>query len=93
MLIVSTVETDSNTTLFRLEGRIIGSWVDELRKTCEENLSNRKQIVLDVSMVSFVDEQGVGMLQSLAHRNVKLTGCSLFLSELLNSVSANSTES
>lgn len=83
MLRMTTIQTDPHTTTLFLEGRIVGSWVEELTRECEQKLSQAERIILDVSQVSFVDDNGVEVLKNLRQNRVHLTGCSLFLDELL----------
>lgn len=83
MLRMTTIQTDPQTATLLLEGRIVGSWVEELTRECEQKLSQTERIILDVSQVSFVDDNGVEVLKTLRQNRVYLTGCSLFLDELL----------
>jgi anti-anti-sigma regulatory factor len=64
---------------FQLEGRLGGVWVDELRRSCDRVLSEGKRLTLDLSGVSFVDRDGVGLLRSLKCANVELRNCSPFI--------------
>ncbi len=67
----------------RLEGRVIGPWVEELRQSCEPVLAGGARLALDLSGVSFVDRDGVVLLRSLERRQVALLNCSGFVAELL----------
>ena len=86
MLKIVFLETADATTL-RLEGRVIGPWVDELRWSCERVLATGTTLALDASDVSFVDRDGVRLLRSLTSRGVALRYCSPFLAEQLKAVS------
>ncbi|HSB42499.1 MAG TPA: STAS domain-containing protein [Methylomirabilota bacterium] len=68
----------------RLEGRMLGPWVEELRRTCEAHLGEGRALTLDFSGVSFVDREGVALLRTLRQRQARLANCSAFLKELLN---------
>jgi hypothetical protein len=68
--------------VLRLEGQIIGPWVDELQRTCDRLLAVRA-IVLDLSHVSFVERRGVELLRGLGTRGVPLLHCSPFVAEQL----------
>ena len=81
MLRISRSEDDPHRLTIRLEGQLIGPWVDELRDIAG-HVSNREcQLSLDVSEVTFADQAGVELLVSLRSRNFALTGCSPFLQE------------
>jgi anti-anti-sigma regulatory factor len=68
----------------RLEGRMVGPWVDELRRACEPYLGADHVLVLDFADVSFVDREGVALLRTLRQRQAALANCSAFVKELLN---------
>jgi anti-anti-sigma regulatory factor len=82
MLKITVADKDETSVTLKLEGRIAGRWVDELRKECDLCRDKGKQLILDLSGVSFVDDAGIKVLKTLAGRQVTLTNCSLFLSEL-----------
>lgn len=83
MLKISLVESSRQGIILRLEGQLIGPWVRELRKTCEESLHNGRQLILDLSEVSFVDGEGIALLHSLMASRVVLRNCSPFVTEQL----------
>jgi ABC-type transporter Mla MlaB component len=66
-----------------LEGRLVGPWVDELRKESEQQLSEARALRLDFAKVLFVDPQGVALLRELAGRQVEYVNCSAFLTQQL----------
>ena len=70
-------------TTLRLEGQILGPWVDALRDVCERALTGGEQVDLDLGEVSFVDLRGVELLRSLAARGVATANCSGFVAEQL----------
>ena len=88
MLKIVTIGPEANGTLeangavLRLEGQIIGPWVDELQRTCNR-LRTVSPIALDLSHVSFVERRGVELLRSLGTRGVPLLHCSPFVAEQL----------
>jgi len=83
MLKIEPVETERGLVTLRLEGRVVGPWVEELRRSCEGVLARRARLVLDLAEVSFADLQGVALLRGLGDRNVGLVRCSLFVAEQL----------
>ena len=70
-------------TVLRLEGQVIGPWVEELKRSCEPVLARGATLTLDFSDVSFVDRDGVLFLLSLRHRRAALQNCSPFIVEQL----------
>ncbi|NKE70281.1 STAS domain-containing protein [Candidatus Manganitrophus noduliformans] len=83
MLKVTRVAENDKTVTLKLEGRIVGEWIDMLERECKVCLGKRSKLILDLSAVGFVDKRGVEMLKAVQGDRVRLTGCSLFLSELL----------
>lgn len=83
MLRIHLGETASETTTLWLEGRVIGPWVEELRKTCEGILVHGTTLVLDLSNVSFVGREGIELFWTLRNRQVALRNCSPFVVEQL----------
>lgn len=83
MLRISQPESKNHTVTLRLEGRVIGPWVDALRTECERALDRGAAVRLHLDQVTFVDRAGVALLQRLRGRGVVLRGCSPFLKEEL----------
>jgi anti-anti-sigma regulatory factor len=68
---------------FRLEGRVVGPWVGELRQACEKVLEEKRSLTLDLSEVMFASRAGLALLLELKAQGVVLSGCSPFLSQEL----------
>jgi hypothetical protein len=81
MLKISEIGTLNRDTTFKLEGRIVGPWVAELRRSCELLLSREKSVTLDLSEVSFVDADGVAELNALKSGGVALANCTPFVEQ------------
>ena len=82
MLRIHVNGTGSDKTLC-LEGRVIGPWVEELRRSCEGILVIGAQLTLDLSDVSFVGREGIELFRTLQQRRVKLLNCSPLVLEQL----------
>ena len=83
MLKIVSVSNGSGTATLVLEGRLIGPWVEELRRSCEQASSSSDGLTLDLRGVSFVDRGGLELLRSLADRRARLNNCSPFVAEQL----------
>ena len=85
----ATTEHESKRCL-RLEGQVIGPWVEELRRVCAETLGNNglggNYLVLDLAGVSFLDADGIALFRELAGRRVSFTNSSPFIAEQLKGV-------
>jgi ABC-type transporter Mla MlaB component len=83
MLFISKPEMDEHRVTLRLEGQIVGPWVEELRRASEKLLGNGHRLTLDLTEVTFADSAGVALLLSLREKVISLTGCSSFIEEQL----------
>lgn len=83
MLRITTVPTNPATPLLKLEGKLMGPWVEELQQVCTAT-SAPPPLCLDLSAVSYVDSAGVALLRGLSRQGVRLVSCSGFIAELLH---------
>ena len=83
MLKISLTEASDKAVTIRLEGRVRGPWVEELRRSCEPLLAKGRRLFLDLTEVSFVDTAGVALCRCLRDRNVTILCCSPFVAEQL----------
>ncbi len=83
MLRIVLVEPANGTVALRLEGRVIGPWVEELRRSCEPVLATGARLRIDLTDVSFVDRDGVELFRRLRSRRGALVNCSPFVAEQL----------
>ena len=67
-----------------LEGRLVGPWVDALRRACEDHLGRGGRLTVDFARVSFVDRDGVALCRRLRERHAHLQNCSPFVKEQLD---------
>jgi anti-anti-sigma regulatory factor len=83
MLRISPLHSNGGAVTLKLEGRVIGPWVEELRRSCERALATGAAPTLDLSDVSFIDRSGVELFRNLRNRQVLLLNCSRFVAEQL----------
>ena len=83
MLKISIVSDSDQAIELQLEGKLVGPWVEELRRLSDEALSQHKSVSLDLEKVWFVDSRGVTLLNDLAKRQVSEINCSQFVSQQL----------
>jgi ABC-type transporter Mla MlaB component len=94
MLRIKVVDLSESAVVLRVEGRITGSWVDELRRTCAAHsfaahtfaghtLPDEVQLSLELSDVSFADAAGIALLKELRSRGADLIRPTPFMSERL----------
>ena len=83
MLRISIIHRADEGIQFQLEGKLIGPWVEELRRLSDQALSQQQVISLDLEKVWFIDPQGVELLRDLAKKRVTHVNCSPFVSQQL----------
>lgn len=87
MLRTTTVGSSKDSVRLRVEGRVMGRWVEELRRCCQVHaLDLGIQLILDLEEVSFVDAAGIELLKELKERRVTLLNPSPFVAEQLKDV-------
>jgi hypothetical protein len=69
--------------IIKLEGEVLGPWVGAVRDACTQQDVQSKQLVLDLTAVSYVDGAGSQLLRDLVGEGVQIGACSSFLAELL----------
>lgn len=81
--IIEETETSDSVTL-RLDGRLVGQWVELLRANCESVFQRNHRLILDLKGVSFADHRGVQLLQQFLVQQITLLNCSPFLREQIH---------
>jgi hypothetical protein len=82
--IVCNESADKSTTL-KLEGRVIGPWVEEVKQISEKILASGGTLTFDLSEVCFLDREGIDLFRKLRDRRVMFLSSSVFVAEQLNS--------
>jgi len=94
MLRVTVVDLSDSVVVLRVEGRIAGCWVEELRRTCTAHafaahtfaahtFADEVQLSLELSKVSFADAAGIALLKELRSHGADLIRPTPFLAEQL----------
>ena len=84
MLRITVVESSKIAVTLRVEGRITGPWVEELRTACNmHTFAGEVQLSLELADISFADAAGIALLRELRNRGVGLMGATPFLAEQL----------
>jgi hypothetical protein len=84
MLRITVVESSKTAVTLRVEGRLTGPWVEELRIACNvHTFPDEVQLSLELADISFADAVGIALLKELRNRGVGLMGTTPFLTEQL----------
>ena len=84
MLKITEIAQNDSGRTFKLEGKLLGPWVDELRNVCMQPLDRLEQVGLDLAAVTFVNAAGAELLRKLIRQGIIITQCSAFIAELLH---------
>jgi hypothetical protein len=88
MLRITVVESNARAVTLRVEGRVAGPWVEELRTSCSVHTGREPiQLHLELEDVSFADAAGIAFLKELREEGVGLYHVSPFLTELFKNES------
>ena len=63
-------------TKLRLDGKLVGPWVCELRMVCETMPPKSEQIQVDCGGISSIDSEGIALMRTLQAKFVTLVDCS-----------------
>jgi hypothetical protein len=84
MLRITRVDTPDSVPTLKVEGKLMGPWVEELQQVCGSWPQSAGRPRLDLSAVNFVDVAGLRLLRELLGQGVLLAGCSGLIAELLH---------
>lgn len=82
MLMITSVAASDGITL-KVEGKLLGPWVDELQTACAQAGQKSPQTRLDLTNVTYMDLAGRDLLDALRASGVAIVACSSFVAELL----------
>ena len=78
--ITRTVLSKKEMTL-QLDGRVSGKWVELLEDTAESVLREGISLNIDLTNVSFIDCEGIALIQNLVQRGVRHVNPPLFVAD------------
>jgi ABC-type transporter Mla MlaB component len=79
MLRISHLGSEEEVTRLRLDGRLSGPWVEELRRMCARALEKQQILIMDCGGLSFADAEGAALMRSLRDNGADLVNCSAFV--------------
>jgi len=84
-----TILDSANELRFRLEGRLCGPWVGELRQCWNTAISTTggRRTVLDLREVDFVDPEGQSLMADMCHEGVRLLAVTPLIQALIEEIS------
>ena len=87
MLRISNLHRDDGSDLLKLEGRLVGPWVELLRDTCSAYGTGQSPLALDLGEVIFASKEGLELLDHLAANGITCIAVSPILREMFPAAS------
>jgi anti-anti-sigma regulatory factor len=85
MLRITRIGSAEAAETVKLEGKLLGPWVDEVRQAVSQRVAEGSPVRLDLSALTFLDAAGTDLLRDLLQRkSVAITACSGFVAALLH---------
>jgi hypothetical protein len=83
-----TITSQSEMPTLRLEGKLSGPWVSELKRSWDElhGTAPQRPVAVDLSEVTYVSPEGKTLLESIWRQGAKLESCSLLTRFLVNQI-------
>lgn len=82
-----TFQEDAEGTTVKLEGKLSGPWVKELEQCWAEHpLQGSKQVIVDLSDVTYIDPEGKKLLARMTGEGVYLQGTQLMTRYIIDEI-------
>jgi hypothetical protein len=83
-----TIHDSANELRLRLEGRLCGPWVGELRQCWDTatSITDGRRTVLDLREVDFVDPEGQSLMADMCHRGVSLLAVTPLIQSVIDEI-------
>ncbi len=85
MLKIVSTESAPDSIVLKLEGKVIGPWVEEVRRISEKIFASGRSLTFDLSEVTFLDREGIELFRALREQRAMFLNSSVFVAELLRS--------
>jgi ABC-type transporter Mla MlaB component len=83
MLRITRIVGNDSVDTLKLEGKLQGPWVLEVRDAYARSESQASRASLDLSGLTFADGEGTALLFELIRSGAQVVGCSSYIAELL----------
>ena len=88
MLRITRLTSGDSAQTIKLEGKLLGPWVEEVWEACTQAMARSGRTRLDLAAVTFADAAGVALLRELIRQGVEIAACSGYVAELLHGADA-----
>ena len=89
-----THHNEDGVTTFKLEGKLSGEWMHELKSCWEQALlaSEGKAIRIDLASVAWVSDEGKALLSAMHRHGAELLAANLLTAGIVAEISAETTD-
>ena len=88
MLKITRVASLNEEITLRLDGRVMGRWVELLRTSAESVVEAGMQLTLDLENIWYLDCEGVWLIKHLINRGTVVENVPLFVAEQIRKCGA-----
>lgn len=93
VLRVTLINQDDETVYLRLDGKLAGTCASTLEEQCSVYMENNyKTVLLDFTGVSYIDAEGVEMLERVKNERIQIVNCPLYIETLLGNLISRKTK-
>jgi len=72
MLRITKIALNGSPVTLKLEGKVHNEWVSLLHQECKNAAADAKEVLLDFSEVTYVDETGIELIRRLSKKHVRI---------------------
>jgi anti-anti-sigma regulatory factor len=84
MFKITKTKDHDNTINLRMDGKLVEEWLSEFEKLyLKIKNENYKRIIIDLSGVSFIDDNGIDFIEKIKDERIDIINCSPFIESLL----------
>ena len=84
MFKITKTKEDENTINLRMDGKLVEEWLTEFEKLyLKIKNEDYKRIIIDLSGVSFIDDNGIEFIEKIMDHRIDIINCSPFIESLL----------
>lgn len=82
MFKITKTQEDAGTIILRIDGKLVEDWQSEFERLYLRIRKGRR-IILDLSGVSFIDDNGIDFIEKIMDEKIDIINCSPFIESLL----------
>jgi hypothetical protein len=85
-----TIHNEAAATRLIVEGKLVGPWVEELKK-CWQAIAHA-ELLVDLSAMTWIDAEGRGLLAEMHRQGVRLAAAGLMTRAIIEEITGNLEE-